>query len=113
MKVTLSTTDNGLSMAIRGSHVPSFKNAKRIVNGQLRTERRIKSWMKSLIESIVSQSTYATVTNGSATWMEALPPSWIASLPQDDRWQIVPEIHVSAIRVSKGEEGADIFIETL
>lgn len=112
-RVTLSVTANGLRVEIKGSHVPSLKNRKRIAGRRLITEPRVKAWMDSVIDSIVSQ----LLSGGQTVEREisATPTvrSRIALLPPDDNLRVIPEIHLLAEAVAPGEEGAIVEIELL
>lgn len=99
--------------------VPSFKNTKKIVRNRktgasfLITDPKKKKWMDQCIALFVHQLSCASLTRGGATSTDALPRFLTASLPQDDCWQNVPELHVSVEKVEKGNEGCEILIEPL
>jgi hypothetical protein len=109
-----------ISLSIRGTHVRSFKNRKRIVPGHngkspwLATRKDVKKWMNTTTESIASQLQCAARTALGETSTAAQRRSWIASLtPRDDARQIIVELVVRNEDVPKGEEGADILIEKI
>jgi hypothetical protein len=97
-------------------HVPSFKNQKRAIldraSGKMRTmtKKETAAWMKTATAHLVFQllSGYATGAGGTVTAHSLR--CLIASLPRDDAWQFIPQITITAIKVPKGEEGADITI---
>lgn len=93
---------------------PSFKNRKRICGRRLVTDRKVKQQMETIIEDFVSLLQSNSRTSGGETWMESHPQSWIAlCVPADDCWTQIPELHVSARLVPKGQEGVTITIEPL
>jgi len=112
MKITLAVRHQG--------HVPSFKNAKRVVlNSQtkkpfLATRKDVKEWMNRCIQSFESQLFCDTLTTADATLMGPRLPSLTALLlPLDDSRQWVPELTVRSVDVDAGDEGAEIIIETI
>lgn len=100
-----------LTLTITGlGHVPSFKNGKMLARGRLITNPKKQEWMKQCIASFQSQFVSLCPTIVGATLTESLAQFLIASLPQDDCWQSVPELNISVNRVGKGKEGAVIEI---
>ena len=93
--------------------VPSFKNRKRIMRGKLVTDPKVKKWMNLCIEHLRSQLNSDIRTFGDGTWTERAAQSLIASLPPDDCWLWIRELHVTAKHVPKGAEGAKITIERI
>lgn len=108
---------NTLLLKLRGSHVPAMKNSKMIVRRgkkpMLITKPERRLWMDETIQDFVSQLRAAIPITENATLMEAARLSLIASLPQDDSWQWIPELIVRAEKCDKGNEGADILIEEM
>jgi len=106
-------------LQIRGlSEVPSFKNQKQIVKmgGKvaLITKPERRKWMDRAALSIAFQLSSELATRGIGTSTAPPPLSLIASLmPLDDSRKWIPELCVSTLLVSKGEEGADIVIERI
>jgi len=98
-----------VTLTVRGlGHIPALKNSfYRIVDNETR------DWKRRAIKSFVFQLLSGTATTGCATPTPLCPQSLIASLPPDDRWQNIPDIHLTSIKVKPGEEGADITIEPL
>lgn len=95
-------------------HVPSFKNKKRMMRGNLVTDPKTKRWMERCIQSFMSQLllNFQTITGVTSTGQPARY-SIALSLPQDDSWRWIPQILVKAEQVQKGEEGATVFIQKL
>lgn len=102
---------------ITGDHVPSFKNTKRSIldskTGKQRTltPGNIKKRMDHITNGLVSALIFAYQTTEGVTSTGCSRQSWIASkLPGDDSIQWIPEIHIKAVKVPKGEEGFEITI---
>ena len=105
--------DGSLQVNITGSHVPSFKNRKRVARGRLYTEPDIRKWMHHVINAIELELRYGMPMNVCATPMGPSAPSLMSLLPCDDRWTVIPEYTVNAIGCQAGEEGAEIIITKL
>ena len=99
--------------------MPSFKNKKRVArrrNGPsfLMTKKEVKQWMDICKAGLEFQLRSVIPTTDAATQMVLSAQSLIALfVPQDDCWQQIPELHVTACRVSDGTEGATITIERI
>lgn len=104
-----------LTLSIRGcGPITSFKNTKMLSRGRLITAPEKQKKMESYTLAIESQLHSAFQTIGGETLTGHSLASWIrSSVPLDDSIQWVPEIHIRAERVARGEEGADILIERL
>lgn len=105
-------------------HVPSFKNNKRAVIqyrkgrsgkqfAKICTEPETKEWMERATKAIASQLLSCLQTVEGETSAELWRQSLTASLPLDDCWEAIPEQHVFAKLVKKGEEGCMITIERI
>ena len=106
--------DSGLQLVVAGmGHVPAFKNRKRIARGQLITDPKVQKWMANCVSSFVSQLHSSSLTTDDATSTGQPLQFSIASLPHDDNWKVLPEVHVRGVKVEKGEEGAQILIEKI
>ena len=78
------------------------------------TDPVVKKQMEAIIEDFVSLLQSNSRTSGGETWMESHPQSWIAlSVPADDCWTQIPELHVTGRLVPKGQEWVTITIEPL
>jgi hypothetical protein len=103
-----------VKLVIRGVHIPSFKNAKRIVGKKLITDPEIKARKKAIEEDFVWQLLSSIQIAALATQMGLSRRSLIASLlPEDDCWTIIPEITVKCVLVEESEEGCEIVIEKI
>lgn len=103
-----------VKLVIRGSHIPSFKNAKRIVGQKLITDPEIKARKKAIEEDFVWQLLSSIQIGALATQMGLSRRSLIASLlPEDDCWTIIPEITIKCELVEESEEGCEIVIEKI
>lgn len=69
-----------------------------------------REWKKRCVINFISQLLSNIPTNERATLTPPFLRSLIASLPRDDNWKIIPVITVTAVKVPKGEEGAEILI---
>lgn len=96
-------------LKVRGlGHVPAKKNSMyAVVAGECRR------WQKRCQAVLVSQLLSACPTSETATSTTEHLRSLIASLPADDNWKCIPEIHLTVIEVEPGEEGANIIIEEI
>lgn len=109
-----SSKPTALTLVVKGrGHVPSFKNGKMLARGRLITSPKKQEWMNKCIASFQSQFVSLSPTIVGATLTESLARFLTASLPPDDCWQNVPELHLSVEKVEKGNEGATITIEPL
>lgn len=109
-----SSGPTALILCVKGlGHVPSFKNGKMLARGRLITGPKKQKWMEACIESFVSQLRFLSQTKEGATLTDALQQFLTASLPQDDCWQNVPELHLKVVPDEKGHEGAVITIDPL
>ncbi len=103
-----------VKLVIRGAHIPSFKNAKRIVGQKLITDPEIKARKKAIEEDFVWQLLSSIQIGALATQMGLSRRSLIASLlPEDDCWTIIPEITVKCVLVDESDEGCEIVIEKI
>lgn len=110
------STQSGASLKLyirQLGHVPSKKNSKMLARGRLITAPKIQEWVKKCIKAFASQLSSGTQTGAEGTWTAHFQQSWICLLPFDDNWTVVPKIHLEAIQVGKGEEGADILLEEI
>lgn len=111
MPTQIALTVSGLG------HVPSFKNKKIIVKTKRRprliTHPKVQQWMERCTQSFASQLRARFPTTGSGTTAECSPPSKTVSWPLDDNWQELEIGRVRTILVPKGQEGADLLIESL
>jgi len=106
---------NPIKLDVRGiGDVPSFKNNKMIARGRLITNPKRQKWMEHCIQLIESQLNYAMQTSAGETLTGQQALCWIAqSLPCDDSRSFIPELHITAVDCTKGEEGATITIERI
>lgn len=81
------------------------------------TKPERQKWMKDAIQSFVSQLSSKYPTTAGATPMALSPHCSIVSLDRlknfDDNVDWIPEIHITVVRVPKGEEGAEIVLEEI
>jgi hypothetical protein len=86
-----------------GQAVPSKKNRHYAgANGRILMDKKIKQRMLAIENAIVSALRSAWQTTVCGTSMECPLPSWIASsLPEDDCWEVIPDVHSVA---DKSEE---------
>lgn len=89
-------------------HIPAIKNSMYAI-----VEPKNREWKKRCVQLLSSQllSSIATTEHGTVT--PQCLRSLIALLPRDDSWKDIPEIHIYAKKVPKGEEGAVIEITRL
>jgi len=108
-------TQKPVKLVIRGSHIPSFKNRKRVSkNGGVFTDEKVKERMDAIIQSFVSQLLCETATIERVTPMDNSRLSlMLLLLPGDDSKKWIPEIHIYSEKVKIGEEGAEIIIEKI
>ena len=93
---------------------PSFKNSKMLSRGKLITDPEKQKWMERAIRAIESQLISLSQTIGGETLTELQQRSLIASfMPEDDSWQLVPEIKIVGHKTDKDSEGATITIEKI
>lgn len=106
MKITLRVEGLG--------HVPSMKNKKMMTRGRLITDPKRQKWMERCIRSfessLLSQS-LTTVGETSTGTCQHYSIVWLSHF--DDSVQWLKEIHVKAIKVPRGREGALIELESL
>lgn len=108
-----------LVLEIRGlGPVPSLKNSKRMViqkGGKAKpiTNPKVKKWMNQAAALIASQCRFGTQTGAGVMVMAPLQAYWIALLPRDDCWTVIPELVVTSQLCEPGEEGATITIERI
>lgn len=97
------------------THIPSFKNCKRIYGKRLVTEKKVKERFNRIIRVIEYHLSSLFLTGGDVTRTGESLPSWIASsMPLDDSLDWIPESNGWKVRrVPKGEEGAIITIERI
>ena len=109
----MNSTSPVVRLKVTG-HVSTHKNSKMLAHGRLFTAPAKQRWMEETIASFLSQLISGSATSDGVTSTERLPLSVIAScVPSEDCWTCVPQMHLSARLVPKGEEGADITIEQL
>lgn len=111
-------TSHAVTLEIKGlGEIPSFKNSKVLARGRMFTKPAYQKTMERITRSFEFQLKSALQTTGTGTPMEPYQPCSIVSLgqlvPLDDSRQWIPEIHVKAVKVSKGQEGAVIMIERI
>lgn len=104
-----------LCLSIRGrGPIPSFKNHKRIHGRRLVVEKKIGRRMDLITLAIEFALFSAFQTVGSETGTGCSLASWTAlSAPLDDSLAWIPSASFEVEYVSKGNEGADIYIEKL
>jgi hypothetical protein len=103
-----------VKLVIRGRHIPSFKNAKRIVGEKLITNPEIKARKKAIEEDFVWQLLSDIRIGVLATQMGLSRRSLIALLlPEDDCWTVIPEITIKCELVEEGEEGCEVIIQKI
>lgn len=107
-----SAPTSTLRLTIRGrGHVPSFKNNKMLARGKLITHPKKQQWMEQAIHDLESQLRSLCQTSDGATSMGLVARSLIAwSQRFDDSVQWVDQLHILAVELPKGEEGANIDI---
>jgi hypothetical protein len=93
--------------------VPAFKNSKLLARGRLLTKPEYRDWMELCTDRFACQLLSTIPTDDDATAMVRFQRFLIASLPHDDNWMCIPEIHVKAELCAKGDEGATITIERI
>ena len=113
--VTSSKTAPTVRLQVRGlGHVPSKKNRLFArADGGVMTDSKVRQWSTRCIAAFVSQLCCGSATGESAILTTEQLRSLTQLLPADDGWKHIPEIHLTAIQVPKGDEGADITIELL
>ena len=94
-------------------NIVTQKNHKMLSRGRLITDPKKQAIAKAITEGFVSQFLCGSATEGAGILTEAQRLSLTALWPRDDCWTCVPELHVTARLVPKGQEGADITIEQL
>jgi hypothetical protein len=106
---------NAVVLVVRGmGHVPSKKNSKLWTGQKLITKPEYQAWIQIAIYAFECQLRSGTVTDADATLTERQRRSSIASsLPADDCWDWIPELHVRAERCAKGQEGATVTVERI
>lgn len=105
---------SSVKLSVKGKHIPSFKNRKRLMRGRIVTDPKVQQQMEAIIQSFVSQLLCCTRTIGEETLMEQSPLCSIVSLlPEDDSRQWIPEQSAKAIDCDKGGEGAIVEITML
>lgn len=103
-----------LTLKIRGTHPPSFKNRKRIAGNRLITRPDIKARMDQLARDFESQLSSAYQTAVAATLTGFSPHYWMhCVMPADDSLNDIPTGGWTTVLVPKGEEGVDITITPL
>ena len=110
----LSTGPKSITLKVRGcGHIPGKKNRlyPRRVGGVM-TDRKSLARQARIVNSLF-MSLCESATIGGAMLTTARLRSLTALLPQDDDWNHVPIITIMAIKVPKGDEGADITIQQL
>ena len=88
--------------------MPAMKNGMYSV-----VDKRHRAWKRQCIAVIVSQLRSILATDGTGTSTTPSLPSLIASLPPDDNWRVIPEIHATAQGCPHDEAGADIIIDVM
>jgi hypothetical protein len=100
---------NAVKLRVEGlGHVPSIKNSMYAI-----VQKENRSWKSAAVAGFVSQLVCSCPTTSGATLTAEQLHSLIASLPHDDNWRIVSELHINCRRVPKGQEGAEITIEAI
>lgn len=103
-----------VKLEIKGQHIPSFKNRKRIVGDKLILRPDILARKKAIEESFVWQLLSDTQIASLATQMGVSRQSLIASLvPADDCWTVIPEITIKCELVEPGQEGCEVIIQKI
>lgn len=118
------TARTAVKLVLKGITIPSFKNNKMVIakspSGKpldrplLITKPEFQKVMEQIMASFESQLLSAFQTADGQTLAASSTRSLIAlSVPDDDCWSRIPEIHVRAEYCQPGEEGAEILIERL
>lgn len=103
-----------MRLEYRGGHIPSFKNAKRVVGKRLLTSTEIAARKQAIEDSFASQLLCIIATRRGETPTGHSPRSLIARLlPLDDCWTAIPEIEVKCELVAKGSEGCIVIIQKI
>lgn len=119
----MATITSPLVLQIKGS-IPSFKNNKMLIvkgpSGRplprplLITKPELQKRMQEIEDSFVSQLLCAFRTEDGKTLTGSSLQSVIAlSVPADDCWMQLPEIHIRGELCPPGQEGATITLERL
>jgi hypothetical protein len=72
-----------------------------------------QQWQRQCVAGFVSQLRSILATAATGTLTTPSLPSLIASLPPDDNWRVIPEIHAKAVACPPDEVGADILVEVI
>ncbi len=113
-----------VKLELKGLTIPSFKNNKMLIvkspNGKplqrplLITKPEFQQVMQRITDAFVLQLSSVFQTGDGLTLAANSIRSLIASsMPADDCWEQIPEIHVTAESCEPGSEGASIVIERL
>ena len=89
-------------------HVPALKNSMYAI-----VDPKHRDWKRRCVASFVSQLISACQTTGGETLTTQRVLSLTQSLPPDDAWQHIPVIILTAKKVKRGEEGAEILIDVM
>jgi hypothetical protein len=108
------TEPKSITLKVRGcGHIPGKKN--RLYprqDGGVMTDKKSRAKQAWIVNSLFISLCELATTGGVMLTMAQLR-FLIASLPQDDDWKHIPIITITAIKVPKGEEGADVTIQRL
>lgn len=103
-----------IKVEFKGGHIPSFKNAKRVVGKKLITDRDIKARKVAIEESFLWQLHSAIQTYEQEMRTGLSRRALIALLlPADDCWTCIPATQTNCEFVAPGEEGVEISITRL
>ena len=89
-------------------HVPALKNSMYAI-----VDPKHRDWKRRCVASFVSQLISACQTTESETLTTQRVRSLTALLPQDDAWQHIPVMILTASKVKMGDEGAEILIDVM
>jgi len=89
-------------------HTPSIKNSMYAI-----VDKKNREWKRRCVKGFVLQLISLFQTSGTATLTPEQAQSLIASLPPDDNWKVISELHVTCRKVKRGDEGAVITIEPI
>lgn len=93
---------------------PNLKNTKRIGNGKVWTDPKVKAWMESASLLILSQLKSSFRTTGASTLTASQIQSWIlSSLPEDDNWNQIPDLRITGKLSPDGQPRTRITIRRI
>lgn len=100
---------NSWTLEVKGlGHIPALKNSMYAI-----VDKEKRLWKKKCVQLFASQLFSALKTTESGILTPQFLRSLIHSLPYDDSWKDIPELHVTCQKVPKGQAGALITIERI